>query len=89
MCVCMVCACVCKLEMCNYCIVKYFGSNKVRRIGVQNSFGGENLNRLTIYTEGNQGKEEEKLADKSLANWLSIAKFTKVFYCQIFLLYNI
>ena len=39
------------------------GGKEVWQTDTQNSFGGENFGRLTIYTEGNQGKTE-KLADK-------------------------
>ena len=54
---------------------------------MQNSFGRENFIGLSIYTEENQGKTE-KVADKSLANYSSVAKFTKVFYHRSFLLYS-
>ena len=36
-----------------------------------------------MYTEGNQGTTE-KLADKTLVNYSSIAKFAKIFNCQSF-----
>ena len=50
------CDCI-KIKI-DYCVVKNFGGKKVWQIGTQNSFGGENLCRFSIYTEGNQVKQK-------------------------------
>jgi len=49
-----------------YRIVENFGSKKVWQIGTQNRLGKENIGRLWIYTEGNEGKTG-RLADNTLA----------------------
>ena len=70
---------------CTYRIVKKFGSKKiwwlVPKIGLAE--GIEYLSRRKSRYGG-------KLADKTLANYSSIAKikFGKVFYCPSFLLYG-
>ena len=48
-----------------YSKAKNFGGNFFWLIGTQNSFNGENFGGLTVHTEENQ----EKLADKTLANY--------------------
>ena len=64
--------------------IKILRRQKLWQIGTQNMFGRENIGKLGLYTEGNQGKTKD-----SQIKHQQISKFAKDLYCPSFMPYGI